>query len=57
MSQNLTQPEEIEYVLREMAGHDMKEGAPDLSSGFAGAVPAIEKPECNRSCNQSGEPS
>lgn len=28
MSQNLTQPEEIDYVLMEMAGHDMKAGTP-----------------------------
>jgi len=26
MSQNLTQPEEIDRILREMAGHDMKAG-------------------------------
>lgn len=57
MSQNLTQPEEIDHVLMEMAGHDMKVGAPDLSSGFVGAVPANEKPEFNRNCNQSGESS
>lgn len=28
MSQNLTQPEEIDYALMEMAGHDMKTGTP-----------------------------
>ena len=28
MSQNLTQPEEIDHALREMAGHDMKAGTP-----------------------------
>jgi hypothetical protein len=28
MSQNLTQPEEIDYALMEMAGHDMKAGTP-----------------------------
>jgi len=57
MSQNLTQPEEIDHVLMEMVGHDMKEGTPDLSIGFAGAAPDNEKPEFNRHCNQSGEPS
>lgn len=28
MSQNLTQPEEVDRVLMEMAGHDMKAGTP-----------------------------
>lgn len=28
MSQNLTQPEEIDHILMAMAGHDMKAGTP-----------------------------
>jgi len=28
MSQNLTQPEEIDHILMTMAGHDMKAGTP-----------------------------
>lgn len=32
MSQNLTQPEEIDRILREMANHDMKAGKP-ISDG------------------------
>lgn len=57
MGQNLTQPEEIDHVLMEMAGLDMNEGEPDLSSGFTGVIPANEKPEFNRHCNQPGESS
>lgn len=33
MSQNLTQPEEIDRVLMEMAGHDMETGKP-ISEGM-----------------------
>ena len=33
MSQNLTQPEEIDQILIEMAGRDMKAGVPNQQSG------------------------
>ncbi len=57
MSQNLTQPEEIDRILLEMLGQDNKEDATGCSSDFISAASANVKPEFNRNCNQPGEPS
>jgi len=54
MSQNLTQPEEIDYVLMEMAGHDMKAGAPTPDGAQLNGV--IHGFECDEAIGVTGFP-
>lgn len=46
MSQNLTQPEEIDRILREMACHDMKAGNPTSDDTLSSN--GIYDAQCNR---------
>lgn len=48
MSQNLTQPEEIDHVLMEMAGHDTKAGVP-IQDGAK-----LDGAKCNGSIGATG---
>lgn len=52
MSQNLTQPEEIDRILREMARHDMKAGNP--TSDDATASDNIRDAQRNRPVGVTG---
>lgn len=50
MSQNLTQPEEIDHVLMEMAGRDMKAGTPAPEGGLLNGA----RYECDEAIGVTG---
>ncbi|MDO8464243.1 MAG: hypothetical protein Q7S46_03180 [Gallionella sp.] len=52
MSQNLTQPEEIDHVLMEMAGHDMKAGNPTSDDALSSG--GVYDAQCNRPIGVTG---
>lgn len=55
MSQNFTQPEEIEYALVEMIKRDNEDGVADYLLDFIGIASEDKKPDFDRVRNQPGE--